>query len=83
MGYSDWYLPSKYELSLMYELKSIINLKSTNNGFAAFSSSGYYCSSTEIDQWFMWAIEFTLFDGTPTMSGKGGSSYHVRAIRAF
>ena len=73
-GYTDWYLPSKYELNLMYT-----NLKL--NGFGSFAS-GWYWSSTEKDGNNNYARvqDFTI--GTQYGSYKY-NSYYVRAVRAF
>ena len=78
-GYSDWYLPSKYELNLMYQNIGQGNALGLGNvgGFADF----YYWSSTEGDDDFhAWLQGF----------GDGGQynilknySYYVRAVRAF
>ena len=48
--YGDWYLPSKYELNLMYENRTIIGVTATINGGSGFAST-YYWSSTEINNW--------------------------------
>jgi hypothetical protein len=71
----DWYLPSKYELNLLFNQKNII----------ALNLLGGYCywSSTEIDKYGAWYQSFS--NGTP----GNGSKYqynmtaHVRPIRAF
>jgi hypothetical protein len=68
--YGDWYLPSKYELNLLYQQKSLVG------GFA----SAWYWSSTEDDTNDAW----TVFLGSygQTYGGKA-STWSVRAIRAF
>jgi hypothetical protein len=68
--YGDWYLPSKYELNLMFLQKSILGGFS-NNAFA---------SSTEIDNNGVWVQN--LNSG---LQGGGNKSlnFYVRAIRAF
>jgi Protein of unknown function (DUF1566) len=71
--YGDWYLPSKYELFLMYIHKAEIGV----------FTSGYYWSSTEVNGGggaSAWGMYFG--DGTEYPSDKyypGG----VRAVRAF
>ncbi len=69
-GYSDWYLPSKEELSMMYANADLIGV------FAAT----YYWSSTEYDNDDAWYENFG--GGGPTIWNKYGSN-HVRAIRSF
>jgi hypothetical protein len=69
--YGDWYLPSKFELNLMYLQKSIIG------GFAL----GNYWSSTESDSNIAWRQFFT--NGNQYNINFKNSLYNVRAIRAF
>ena len=69
-NYGDWYLPSKYELNLMYLQKIAIGV------FA----SGYYWSSTELSTVQGWIQNFNL--GSQSFSNKE-ATYYVRAVRAF
>ena len=68
--YGDWYLPSKYELNLLYMQKAVVG------GF----TTGYYWSSTEFSASNAWDQYF--FNGSQGNYGKGDTD-HVRAIRAF
>jgi hypothetical protein len=77
-AFSDWYLPSKYELNLMYNYIGQGNVLGLGNvgGFA----NSYYWSSTENDYYNAWYQHF----------GNGGQWYYyknwtfyVRAVRAF
>ena len=71
-GYSDWFLPSKDELNLMYE-----NLKVAEvGGFA----DGYYWSSLESFANHTWFQDFD--DGYQGSSSKY-NTFRVRAVRAF
>jgi hypothetical protein len=70
--YGDWYLPSKYELNLMYT-----NLKSKGLGNLATSN---YWSSTEGSNANAWSQSFE--DGSQNMTSKGGTR-GVRAVRTF
>ena len=74
--YSDWYLPSKDELRLMYTNLKMIRL----GGFA----NNYYWSSTEdkisLPGQLAWMLAFD--DGSGGGGVKSGKIY-VRAIRAF
>ena len=71
-GYSDWYLPSKNELTMLYLNRVVIG------GFTPFN----YWSSTEFDDTYAWyqsfnantSIEFNLAKTNPA---------NVRAVRAF
>ena len=77
-GYSDWYLPSKYELNLMYRNIGQGNALGLGNvgGFA----NNRYWSSTEYDNNYAW-IQF--FDN----GNQGGTNKNffnlVRSVRAF
>ena len=71
--YGDWYLPSKYELNLLYLKKAVVG---------NFSSARYW-SSTEYDGSNAWTINFGTQSGSAESSQDKNSSYRVRAIRAF
>jgi hypothetical protein len=70
-GYSDWYLPSKYELNLLYQQKSVLSW-ATNNG---------YWSSTEFNEDYAWIQYFN--SGIQGFTGKASTLICVLAIRAF
>jgi hypothetical protein len=76
-GYSDWYLPSKDELNLLY-----LNRISAGNNFA----SNEYWSSSELYQWNYSSYEAAWYqfftDGSQSITGKGYQK-GVRAIRSF
>jgi len=69
-GYGDWYLPSKYELNLLFLQKTAVG------GFA----SAWYWSSTESNNLNAWAHSFSM--GIQSTSSKSITS-SVRAVRAF
>jgi TolB-like protein len=71
-GYSDWFLPSKDELDLMYK-----NLK--QKGLGGFSDSWYW-SSSQGSYNSSWGQRFSD-DGQG--SDNAGYAYSVRAVRAF
>ncbi len=70
-NYADWYLPSKYELNLLYLQKTVVG------GF----SNNFYFSSTEYsniaDAWGQ------LFSNGNQDYGHKSTAYYVRAIRSF
>ena len=69
-GFGDWYLPSKYELNLLYLQRTVVG------GFAG----SYYWSSSEDGYFDAWEQYFG--DGGQGSAPKGYVSY-VRAVRAF
>lgn len=69
-GYSDWYLPSKVELNLLFEYGVLLG---------HFLDSDYW-SSSEIDNDEVWIQDF--FDGTTKQKLKD-SNCAVRACRNF
>ena len=71
-GYSDWYLPSKDELNILYLNREAIG------GF----SFVYYWSSTESDSTTAFYLYFGG-GGTSNAIKSTSSNFHVRAIRAF
>ena len=68
--YGDWYLPSFYELNLLYTQRTAVG------GFA----SDVYWSSSEDTNNYAWFKNFS--NGGQFIEGKSFSHY-VRAIRAF
>jgi len=69
--YGDWYLPSLYELNLLYLQKAVVG------GFV----NNYYWSSSEYDSNTVWT---QMVDGGSQRSdGNKNSSIRVRAVRAF
>ena len=80
--YGDWYLPSKFELNLMYTNRSTINATATANTGGNFNSNGFYWSSTEHDNDNAW---WQLFNGGLQdifFYGKN-IDFKVRAVRVF
>jgi hypothetical protein len=71
--YSDWYLPSKHELNLLYLQKNMVG---------GFVNDFYWCSTDypTIYAYFAWRQSFDT--GLQNFELKY-STYHVRAIRAF
>lgn len=75
-GFNDWYLPSKNELEKVVQLSSKVG---------GFNTSGFYCSSSEIDatntnKFFIWAFDF--FSNDIALNYKTGQQY-IRSVRAF
>ncbi len=79
-GESDWYLPAKDELSLLWSNRYNVNKTlSAISGAAALATSSYW-SSTEFTLGLAWTLN--LGDGTLSSTSKSTANY-VRAIRAF
>ena len=72
-GYTDWYLPSRDELSLMYT-----NLYQA--GLGSFNLATYW-SSTEANNSTAWIKSFVT--GNNSSNFKNTATYRVRPIRAF
>ena len=70
--YGDWYLPSKYELNLLYLQKAIVG---SFLGNYYWSSSEYIFNSN-----YAWSQSFTT--GLQYNVSKF-ESYDIRAVRAF
>ena len=77
--YGDWYLPSKYELNLMYE--NIGPGDEFDLGNVGDFSTNPYWSSTEYDNNKAWGQYFN--DGLQDRESKSFVSVYVRAVRAF
>ena len=73
-GQTDWFLPSSYELNLMYK-----NLQTNNQG--NFNTSSFYWSSTEYNYSLAWLQDFA--SGDAVTNGKDSNDDSVRAVRAF
>ena len=76
--FEDWYLPSKYELNLMYD--NIGQGDALGLGNVGQFANDAYCSSTEYSNLFAWGQDF--FSNTQFPLGKNYFGY-VRAVRAF
>ncbi len=70
-GYSDWYLPSKDELNILFTNRFTIG---------NFSSSNFYLSSSEFDNLSVWDQSFS--SGLQNTISKSNAR-RVRPIRAF
>jgi hypothetical protein len=70
VNYGDWYLPSKYELNLLYLQKNVVD------GFV----NEYYWSSTESSSGYAYVQNFSY--GAQNVNIKN-YPWNVRAVRAF
>ncbi len=73
-GFTDWYLPSKYELNLIW-----LNVGQGATNVGGFSSS-FYWSSSENSGGLAWNQHFG--NSAQNFTGKN-ATYPVRAVRAF
>ena len=72
-GFGDWYLPSKYELNLLFQKKAFVGL------FPGFR----YWSSNESGNSNAWGQDFNDIWGTQYYTNRTQKHSSVRAIRAF
>jgi len=77
-GFSDWYLPNRGELQLMYQ-----NLY--RNGLGGFAAVMYWSSSeySTTNAWFMDFSDGRQATGLYGEESKQRHSFRVRAVRAF
>ncbi|MCF8366551.1 MAG: DUF1566 domain-containing protein [Bacteroidales bacterium] len=68
--YGDWYLPSKYELNLLYTQKTLVS---------GLTNSTYW-SSTEDSSTDAWGQDFSTGNQS---TGSKNQTHYVRAVRAF
>ncbi len=72
--YDDWYLPSRWELYVLYQKRTVVG------GF----DNRFYWSSTELDAGWAWEKEFGIDeDGESGRSHPKNTKNPVRAIRSF
>ena len=72
--YGDWYLPSLYELQLLFKQKNIVG---------GFTNTTYVWSSTEADDKTAYTLNFFSSTGTVQAEPKNLNPRSVRAIRSF
>jgi hypothetical protein len=77
---SDWYLPAKDELVLIYENRDAINMGLSRRGYEKIGKFDFYWSSTESRENCVWFVY--MRDGDADYYGK--TFYNcVRAVSAF
>src|SRR5690554_2218890 len=79
-GFTDWYLPSIDELSILWNNRFHANNALNTGGFTLLSNTAFYWSSTEYNA--SSAFSFLFNDGFAYSSAKS-NIYTVRAVRAF
>ena len=79
-GFTDWYLPSIDELSILWHNRFHVNNALNAGGFTLLSNTASYWSSTEYYATF--AFYFNFLNGSAYGVSKT-STYSVRAVRAF
>jgi len=79
-GFTDWYLPSIDELSILWHNRFLANKALNDGSFTLLSKTAYYWSSTE--NIASDAFCFYFYYGYSNIKGKF-NTYYVRAVRAF
>ncbi len=79
-GFTDWYLPSIDELSILWQNRFHANNALNAGGFPLLSNTASYWSSTEDAFLNAWYFNFNV--GNANLTSKGDPNY-VRAVRAF
>ncbi len=81
-AFSDWYLPTIDDLSMLYNIKRIVNkaIDSDGNSATTTISKTNYWSSTELSNNMAWTF---LFSYGGTYDDFKNATASVRAIRAF
>jgi formylglycine-generating enzyme required for sulfatase activity len=69
-GFKGWSLPTKEELSLLYQQQAVVG------GFRDYC---YYWSASELDKLKAWALDF--YNGEKIISSKSGALSGIRRIR--
>jgi hypothetical protein len=90
-GFEDWYLPSVYELEILYRNKFEVNqtLSSLSNpSYLGESQNPYYWSSTEVNSsdafaFFFFYDGYAYADGATYPIASKTNQYIIRAIRKF
>ena len=76
-GYTDWYLPNKEELNVLYHNKEELNVLYHN--IKSEFVENFYWSSTEYSSINAWVQVF--FNGYQIYYSKSDASYYCRAVR--
>jgi len=82
--YTDWYLPSKYELSLISQNYAVINAAATANGGDDLYASWYWSSTEDMEAAgsYAWCQYIGVFNSDKLSNHKKKQSC-VRAVRRF
>lgn len=79
-GFTDWYLPSIDELSILWHNRFHVNNALNAGGFTLLSNTAFYWSSTESNA--SYAFNFNFYFGYSSTNLKA-ITHSVRAVRAF
>jgi len=81
-GFSDWYLPSSGELSLMYN-NLCVSGKGGFNTSTGYGTSGLYWSSTQDASNPQGATDVNFYNGAVQLGSLVSNNFLVRAVRYF
>jgi hypothetical protein len=76
-GYTDWYLPTNYELYLCYSSALVVNKLLGANGF----TNNFYWGSTEFANNLSWYQGFNSGSQYYFTANTKSNNYYVRAVR--
>jgi hypothetical protein len=76
-GYTDWYLPTNYELYLCYSAALVVNKLLGADGF----TNNYYWASTEYSNTLSWYLGFNSSSQYTFGIFAKSNNYYVRAVR--
>jgi hypothetical protein len=78
-GFTDWYLPAAWELSMCYNSATAVNRILGANGFQ--TNTWNYWSSTEISNSTAWRVTFRDGAAVASVKASGAGITSVRAVR--
>ena len=78
-GFTDWFLPSRYEMIEMFSKKAVINTTATANGGSNFAPNSYWNSTEETTE----KANRQGFDNGAQGSQSKSVGLFVRAVRTF
>lgn len=79
-GYSDWYLPARYELELLITNRASVSAGAVAAGGSSISTANIYWSSTQFNIGLAWDVPM---NGSGAQNVERYLGFYVRAFRSF